>query len=989
MIHVLQVNVGVCRAAQDLALATSTNKNIDILVISEQHRDKGEENGWYADAGGRSAIAVLGKLHVDAIGPRLQGIRWIELNGFRLYSCYCSPNIQFTEFEDFLGRLEASIREARCPVIIAGDFNAKSHEWGSPKEDKRGQAMADLAASLGLVVCNQGKEPTFVRGASESHIDLTFVSRNAMSQVLGWRVVEEETLSLHRYIEYEIGAPNKIAQAQKQNRWSFRKLDRTKLEEALKRNINAAPIDVDEASNQIIGWLSKACDASMPRSGKCSRRPVPWWNPDLAEQRKKCLKARRVYTRKRKKSDDNGCMVERESFQRERKSLSTMIQTAKEENWKRICELVDNDPWGLPYKIVMRKLNIRKPIPGINLPGRMDMIVSNLFPTRAIAASSIVEVSQEDVERALFTPGEVASMAKSLPSGKTPGPDGIPNEVLKVAVGLYPQRFSELFNECIRNAVYPSAWKVANLVLLRKPGKALDNPSAYRPLCMLDTTGKLFEKLLTARLREHLTLTGNTTDNQYGFKKGRSTVDAMSRVREIFQEANGRGPRNLFVGMLTLDVKNAFNSAPWGGILSALKRKGAPGYLLNILGQYLSGRKIVLDEESGPRTVGVSCGVPQGSVLGPDLWNVLYDDLLRMNLPADVEIIAFADDVALVATASVPFLLEERLEIALQDVINWMNANGLELAIDKTEAIMLTNRNKHNKMTIRCGQYSFQSVRCVKYLGVQLDSRLHFYQHGEYAAARSAEACRQLIQILPNLRGPRQRTRKLLATVVTSRLLYGAPFWFPSITAEATKKMETVYRRVMLRVACCYRTVSHDAAAVVSGMPPLKLLAEERLKTYRGTDKVAAREQLMESWQHQWEGSEKGRWTFRLIRDVGKWHRRNHGDVSFHLSQVLTGHGCFNEYLLRFGKVNNDECAQCGSAPDSVEHAIFQCDAWHQWRVEACVYLEIDELSPDNMIDRMLDSKAAWLRISNMIGRIMKIREEEERRRQHAAREPG
>jgi len=80
---------------------------------------------------------------------------------------------------------------------------------------------------------------------------------------------------------------------------------------------------------------------------------------------------------------------------------------------------------------------------------------------------------------------------------------------------------------------------------------------------MLDSTGKLFEKLLTARLREHLLATGNTTDNQYGFKRGSSTIDAMCRVRRIFQDANGRGQAyNLFVGMLTLDVKNAFNSSP-------------------------------------------------------------------------------------------------------------------------------------------------------------------------------------------------------------------------------------------------------------------------------------------------------------------------------------------------------------------------------------------------------------------------------------------
>lgn len=83
---------------------------------------------------------------------------------------------------------------------------------------------------------------------------------------------------------------------------------------------------------------------------------------------------------------------------------------------------------------------------------------------------------------------------------------------------------------------------------------------------MLDTVGKLFEKLLTARLREYLTTTGNTTENQYGFKPGRSTVDAMSRVRAIFQNANSRGhKRNLFVGMLTLDVKKRVQQRPVGG----------------------------------------------------------------------------------------------------------------------------------------------------------------------------------------------------------------------------------------------------------------------------------------------------------------------------------------------------------------------------------------------------------------------------------------
>lgn len=144
---------------------------------------------------------------------------------------------------------------------------------------------------------------------------------------------------------------------------------------------------------------------------------------------------------------------------------------------------------------------------------------------------------------------------------------------------------------------------------------------------------------------------------------------------------------------------------------------------MNILGSYLSCRKIIVRKTDGsiwPREV--SCGVFQGSVLELDLWNILYDDLLKIQLPEEVELIAFADDVAVIATASVTYLLEEKLEEVLGKVARWMESIGLELAIDKTEAILLINRNKHNTMTVRFRPHCFPSTRSVKYLGAQLDT---------------------------------------------------------------------------------------------------------------------------------------------------------------------------------------------------------------------------------------------------------------------------
>lgn len=96
-------------------------------------------------------------------------------------------------------------------------------------------------------------------------------------------------------------------------------------------------------------------------------------------------------------------------------------------------------------------------------------------------------------------------------------------------------------------------------------------------------------------------------------------------------------------------------------------------------------------------------------MLGPDLWNVMYDDLLKILLHRDVENIAFADDIALITTATVPYVLEDRLESAFTDIVKWMDETGLILAIEITEVVILTRRIIHNIMTVSYGNHRFES----------------------------------------------------------------------------------------------------------------------------------------------------------------------------------------------------------------------------------------------------------------------------------------
>lgn len=87
---------------------------------------------------------------------------------------------------------------------MGGDFNAKSPLWGSPIEDRRGSILAEWMARMNLMVMNVGNKPTFQRDASQSIIDITIAKERAGRLVSGWRVLEEETLSLHNYIRYDV-----------------------------------------------------------------------------------------------------------------------------------------------------------------------------------------------------------------------------------------------------------------------------------------------------------------------------------------------------------------------------------------------------------------------------------------------------------------------------------------------------------------------------------------------------------------------------------------------------------------------------------------------------------------------------------------------------------------------------------------------------------------------------------------------------------------
>lgn len=139
------------------------------------------------------------------------------------------------------------------------------------------------------------------------------------------------------------------------------------------------------------------------------------------------------------------------------------------------------------------------------------------------------------------------------------------SKVLTATATHKPEHIIHPFNECLRTGIFPREWKEARLVLLHKDSnKDPTDPANFRPISVINSAGKLMERLILTRLDEHLdSVINGRNPNQFGFRRGRSTIDAMERVREMAGWAN-RGPtqhRHICV-LVLIDVKNAFNSLP-------------------------------------------------------------------------------------------------------------------------------------------------------------------------------------------------------------------------------------------------------------------------------------------------------------------------------------------------------------------------------------------------------------------------------------------
>lgn len=836
-------------------------EGIGLCAVAEPTRRLNPEK-WCWSLDGLAAIywnsRILGRS--GTVIGRGDGYVSAELGDFILVSVYISPNSSQEEFLEFLDNLGEEVRRVGGKrIIICGDFNAKSVTWGSPKTNKRGEFVEVWAAESDMRLINTGLEPTCVRAQGESYIDLTWASPDLMERIKNWQVLQHETLSDHAYIHMEIDDPKKTEKQTARIRlgWNWRKVNLDLFRASL--IWKCATLGEEENSASVLTEMMRealkdACDIAAPRrKPQSARKECHWWSDRIVELRGVATHRRRRWKRKRRSARANPEELnELESEYREaKKELRKAIRQAKVESWKDLTATIEKDPWGLPYRVVLRKL--RSATPGLTEQLEEDqvhMLLQSLFPKRRTEEEELTS-DQSDDEESLeierdkkVTSMEVLRVIKRSGAGNTaPGPDGITTKIMRCIPNETCELAAKAFSACLTDCYFPLQWKKADLVLIPKIGNTAEGLPKCRPICLISEVGKILERLIADRMKRWMADNPQhqLSENQFGFREGRSTCDALAVVKDRIVRERADGGVTVAV---SLDIENAFNSIPWWRIMEAMKEKEFPSYLRRLIRNYLGSRWVEYPIKGGGRgTMTVEAGVPQGSVLGPLLWNIAFDAVVGERVEVGCGVICYADDTLILASADTANRAISRASLQTGLVLNKIRRMGLRVAVHKTEVVMFDSSKSRKTQEeeeeeeeeeiathIQVGDARIKIAKSMKYLGVVLDKGFTFKDHFQMIEKKAVNVSRALCRVMPNLRGPTEAKRRLYIETVKSVILYGAPIWSEELqrSGSSMRALNRVMRTLALRAISAYRSVSLDAALLLARIPPLYLLAKER-----------------------------------------------------------------------------------------------------------------------------------------------------------------
>ena len=404
-------------------------------------------------------------------------------------------------------------------------------------------------------------------------------------------------------------------------------------------------------------------------------------------------------------------------------------------------------------------------------------------------------------------------MLSKIDVKKSTGFDNIPAKFLKIGAGPLAGILSNLINLSFQECIFPDMLKYAELAALFKKSERIIKEN-YRPVSVLTALSKLFERTYSGQL-------SNFFDNILSkflsaFRKKYSCQTALLRMIEDWKKSIDSGE---LVGTVAIDLSRAFDSLPHGLLVAKLYAYGVDLLACKLIASYLYNRKQrvkIKDKRSDWSTL--EKGVPQGSVLGPLLFNIYINDIFFFT--ENCNLYNYADDnVASYAGTNVDQI---RLTLTREtnSLMDWFCKNSLAANPSKFQAMLVSNIASRDKdFCITIDKTDILSLDSMTILGVCIDKRLNFNEHISLVCAKAAKQ----INVLQRLKGVLDKKSRLAIynSFIMSNFNYCPVVWMFS-SKSSLSKLEDLQRRALRFVLDDYVS-NYDVLLTKSDVPGIKI----------------------------------------------------------------------------------------------------------------------------------------------------------------------
>ncbi|KAI8427039.1 hypothetical protein MSG28_014680 [Choristoneura fumiferana] len=642
-------------------------------------------------------------------------------------------------------------------VLVAGDLNSKHTRWNCRVNNRNGRVLDRLVDELNFDILAPMEETHFPTNPEHRPDILDIALLKNVTMRMRSLVVAHELSSDHRPVILELGPPPNCPPPTR-SRVDWVKVGKA-LEDVNSPSFKAIPnviTTTDETDAAIEAFSSHLrtiiSDSSKQVPAEGDRR----WR--LPEELRELKREKNAATRAYDSYPSELNRVRLRCLQRELKQRMSEFRNGK---WDELMGEISPSHqayWKLARSLKSEHSSAMPPLdrsdhqtPAFDDDEKAECLAASLesqcSPSQLpVDPNHLLKVENEVDRRSLIAPvdpitpvtvSELGDLVKRLRVKKAPGSDGIPNRILKMLPETLLAILVMIFNAALTNAHFPQAWKEAEVIGIHKAGKPRTKADSYRPISLLMTQGKLFERVIQTRIWNFISDKNVLIDEQFGFRSRHSCVQQVHRLTEHILKYLNIGSKSAYpTGAVFLDVAKAFDKV----LIFKLYAMGLPDRLVLIIQDFLRNRSFRYKVEgtlSAPHPI--RAGVPQGSVLSPTLFLLFTNDIPKVK---NVQYALFADDTAIYSTSRDPELISKRLQKAITTLGNWFRLWRIEVNPAKSSAILFTRKIRIDLTSLITPIRLFDSpipwTKKVKYLGVTLDSRMTFRPHIKLVRDRAA-----------------------------------------------------------------------------------------------------------------------------------------------------------------------------------------------------------------------------------------------------------